>query len=210
MQKVLTFLLFTAFLGSSCVYTEAKIEAEKVDLKKISIESKDKENFSLFDAKKLSPQGQKAYEHLLKAERFEQGAVGYAGTVSRYIESFNLLLKEEAADEAFKGLLNEATTAGKLYALCGLYFTDYETFQKETENLAKSAESVETMSGCLISSEKVANLVEAKSQKVAIIKPSQTIEDFWKTNPGSYELDIAHGGFPATFKRFANAKKQND
>lgn len=209
MQKVLTFLLFVTFLGSSCVYTEAKIQTEKTGLEESSTESKIKENMELFNAKKLSPEGQKAYENLLKAARFKQGAVGYAGTMSPYVESFNVILKEKAADEAFKALLNEATTAGKLYALCGLYFTDYETFQKETGKYAKSEESVEAMSGCMIFSEKIANLVESKSEKVAIIKPSQTIEDFWKTNPGSYELDIAHGGFPATFKRFANTKKRN-
>lgn len=192
MQKFLMFsLLFVVFLGISCVQTEAKIENKE------------------FNMQQLSPDGQKAYEMLLKAERFEQGAVGYAGTPSRFIESFNVILKEDSADAAFKSLLNEATIAGKLYALCGLYFTDYKAFQSEIGKYAKNNESVQTMSGCIISDEKVAKIVELNAANVAIIKPSQTIEDFWKTNKGGYELDIAHGGFPATFKRYANLKKRN-
>lgn len=201
MQKFLMFsLLFVALSGVSCVQTEAKVEIES---KEFNIESK------VFNTEQLSPDGQKAYEMLLKAERFEQGAVGYAGTPSRFIESFNALLKEKLADEAFKSLLREASTAGKLYALCGIYFTDYESFQKEVKKYAKSSESVQTMSGCMISDEKVAKIVELNAANVAIIKPSQTIEEFWKINKGGYELDIAHGGFPATFKRFANLKKRN-
>lgn len=204
MQKFLMFsLLFVAFLSVSCVQIEAKVEIESREFKKVEIESK------VFNAEQLSPDGQKAYEMLLKAERFEQGAVGYAGTPSRFIESFNTLLKEKSADGAFKSLLREAGTAGKLYALCGIYFTDYESFRKEIKKYAESGESVQTMSGCLISDEKVAKIVELNAANVAIIKPSQTIEEFWKTNRGGYELDIAHGGFPATFRRFANLKKRN-
>lgn len=205
MQKVLMFLLmFISFSGISCVQTEAKVEIKSKEFKRIEVESRE------FNTKQLSPDGQKAYEMLLKTERFEQGAVGYAGIVSRYVESFNVILKEKAADEAFKSLLRQAPTAGKLYALCGLYFTDYEFFRKEVGKYVKSDESVEVMSGCEIFSEKVAKLVESNAKNVAIINPSQTIEDFWKTNKGSYELDIAHGGFSATFKRFANMKKRND
>lgn len=193
MQKVLIILsLIFVFWGSSCDRAEAKIEVET----------------ERFDLQKLSPEGQKAYELLLKAERFEQGAVGFAGTVSPYVQSFNEILKEKSADEAFKSLLANATIAGKLYALCGIYFTDQESFERETAKYAQSGESVSTMSGCVIFNRKVAEIVELKTEKVVIIKPSQTIEDFWKTNNGAgYELDIAHGGFPATFRRFAKMKK---
>jgi len=163
-----------------------------------------------FDVEKLSEKGRIAYESLLKAVEFQEGYIGYAAEPSVYIENFNILLREPAADEAFKSLLREATKAGQLYALCGIYFTDYEFFQKQVEKYKKIDDLVLTRSGCIGFSEKVSKIVESDKKNVAIINPKQTIEDWWKANKGSYELDIAHGGYPASFKRFANLKKRND
>jgi hypothetical protein len=111
------------------------------------------------------------------------------------------------ADEAFKSLVENATIAGKLYGLSGLYFTDYESFKKHVEQFKKNDETVQTMSGCIGFSEKISKIVESNQPDVAIIKKSETIEEFWKKNKGSYEFDIAHGGYPATFKSFANQEK---
>lgn len=160
-----------------------------------------------FDLGKLSESGRGAYERLLKAETFEQGHVGYAGTLSSFVEDLNALLQEKAADEAFKSLLAQATPAGRLYALCGVYHTDYEFFLKETEKYKTSNESVQAMSGCEIFTEKVAKIVASDSPIVAIINPSQTFEKWSENNRKSFELDIAHGGFPAIFKSFAQKRK---
>jgi hypothetical protein len=161
-----------------------------------------------FDLTKLSEKGQTAYKHLLNATVFHEGRIGYAGSLSPYITSFNVILKEKSADEAFKSLVENAKMAGKLYGLSGLYFTDYESFKKQVEQFKKNDETVQTMSGCIVFSEKISKIVELNKPDVAIIKKSETIEEFWKNNRGgSYELDIAHGGYPATFKSFANQEK---
>jgi hypothetical protein len=159
-----------------------------------------------FDVAKLSPQGQTAYQNLLNAPRFEQGLIGEGGELSPKVISLNILAKEKFADQAFKSLLENATLAGQLYALCGLFYTDYEFFKKSIENYRKEDELVEAMSGCKIFSQKVSEIIESKAENVAIISPKETIEDWWKKNKMSYELDIIHGGFPATFKYYKNGK----
>lgn len=160
-----------------------------------------------FDLNKLSTVGQNAYNILLKAQRFEEGLIGYAAQLSKNVISLNDLAKEKEADAAFKSLLKNAELAGQLYALCGLYYTDYDFFKKEIQNYKEKEDSLETMSGCLVFSKKVLEIVNKNAKNVAIISPQETMEDWWKKNKGSYELDILHGGFPATFRHYKNRKQ---
>ena len=76
----------------------------------------------------LSETGQAAYQTLLLADQFEDNFIGMAAQPSKLTLAYRKLLKETEADSAFKSLLNQATFAGQLYALCGLYFTDHQFF----------------------------------------------------------------------------------
>jgi hypothetical protein len=49
----------------------------------------------------------------------------------------------------------------------------------------------------------VSEIIVSKSKNVAIIRPTEKFEDFWKNNGASYTLDIAHGGYPKMFRHFA-------
>lgn len=182
-------LLIFAFIASFCAISFGQTNAEK------------------FDVARLSPDGQKAYQKLLGAERFEEGLVGFAAQLSDYVTSFNKLLDEKAADSAFKSLLANASTAGKLYALSGLYYTDHKLFKTEIEKFRRSEDALPTMSGCLIFTKKVSEIVESKQQNVAIIAPDETFENWTKTPRGAVEFDILNGGFPAVFRYYGKTKR---
>ncbi len=159
-----------------------------------------------FDASTLSKKGQKAYETILKAKVFEDAIVG-EGMFSESIKAFDVLLNEKKADAAFKSLLKKANVAGKLYALCGMYFTDYPQFLAEVEKFKVSRVKVWTQSGCKMFERETNHIIEEKYFSAAIIPPSQTFKDFLKTNPQSWHFDIANGGYPASFKYFAEKEK---
>ena len=201
MFRSLFLLVFSAIIFGTVVNCTMATKADSIEVTSTPVS---------FSIDKLSPEGQNAYQNLLDTEVFAQGLVGIAATLSPSVESFNTLLKEKEADAAFKSLIANAKPAGQLYALSGLYFTDQEAFQKEVKNFRQKDEMVRAMSGCEMFDEKISKIVESNDKNVAIIKPGETIEDFWKRNKVSYELDIAHGGFPATFKHYADYNKKKN
>jgi hypothetical protein len=160
-----------------------------------------------FNVSVLSVSGQEAFKNLNKAMQFEDTHVGIAGSLSEHVVEFGFLIKEKNAASAFKAILKNGTEAGKLYALSGIYFTDYKFFKKAVDKYKKNNNIVMKISGCIVSDEKISNIVESKAKNVAIIKPTQTLEDFLKSNSQSYSIDIANGGYSATFKHFAEKKE---
>lgn len=164
-------------------------------------------NENNFDISMLSENGQTAYQELLEANRFEDAIIGRGGDLSDQARKFNILLGETNADAAFKAILENGTIAGKLYALCGIYFTDHEHFKVEVVKYKDTNETIETISGCLVSKEKVSKIVTSNEGNTAIIKSGETLENFWKSNDLSYSLDIENGGYPATFRYFAEKER---
>lgn len=164
-----------------------------------------------FDIEKLSPQGKKAHQTLLKAEIFEEGLIGFAAQLSRNVENFNILFAEKEADAAFKSLQQNADLAGQLYALSGIFYTDNKHFQEVIKDYEKNDSEISTMSGCIISTEKVSKIIKSNSPNVAIISPDETMKDWWEKNKGvSYEIDIMNGGFPATFRNYKDYKSNRN
>ncbi len=186
---LLTVLFFMIF-GNTNSNAEANVESDN------------------FDVLTLSVKGQKAYKNLKQAGQFEDTHIGIAGSLSEYIKDFGVLLDEKNADAAFKSISKDGTSAGQLYGLSGIYFTDYIFFRNAVDRHKKNDSIVMKISGCIVSDEKISNIVESNGKNVAIIKPSQTLEDFWKSNKNSYEIDIANGGYPATFKHFAQENRK--
>ena len=159
-----------------------------------------------FDVLELSLDGQKAYRNLMNAERFETGHLGRGGGLSQYVKDFGVVLKEKNADSAFKSIIQNGTITAKLYGLSGIYFTDHEHFKSEVKKFATNEEMIQTINGCLVGEQEVSEIVLSKKENVAIIKPTQTFEDFAKYNNTVYVLDIANGGYPATIKSFVKYK----
>ena len=173
-----------------------------------------------FSEAQLSAEGQKAYQALLTATRFEDVAIGYAGKRSKLVEAYNILLTEPAADASFKNLLERARLPGQLYALCGLYFTNHDFFRSVVEKYRKSEEEVDTLSGCIGGFRPVSSLIEAqKPIRIDTNNPEQSLTAHLETNtrelidwntrkkkrkgdkePEGYQLDILNGGYSVWFK----------
>ena len=102
-----------------------------------------------FSLTQLSQEGQAAYQTLLAAKQFEADAIGYAAQPSNLVAAYRSLLKEAPADGAFKALLDRATPAGQLYALCGIYWTDRAFFLSVVDKHRSRSDYVKTQFGCI-------------------------------------------------------------
>lgn len=81
----------------------------------------------------LSPLGHEAFERLLHARRFTDDAIDYAGVTPNEVIALRLLWREPQALETFEALLESATLAGQLFALCGLYYTAPTRFEEAVQ-----------------------------------------------------------------------------
>src|SRR5262245_12558776 len=81
----------------------------------------------------LAPQPQSAIETDVATIRtmstVSDGHDCFAGVTPDSVHSFRRLLDVPDASTRFAQLLREATPAGQLYALCGLFFTDAAAFR---------------------------------------------------------------------------------
>lgn len=173
-----------------------------------------------FSEAQLSTDGRKAFRTLLEAERFEDKFIGEAAEPSKLVEAYCTLLREPAADAAFKNLLENATLAGQLYALCGLYFTDPIFLRSVVEKYRHSEEKVDTLSGCISGLRPVSMLVESKNPIIIdVSNPEQSLDKYIEMNtrlitgwngrkkkrkgerpPAGYQIDILNGGYSVWFK----------
>ena len=113
------------------------------------------------DLEALQMDAPKAYDKLLHAEIFSGSAVSVDGHMPLTYRALLILLQTPKADEAFRSLLTEATLVGQLYALCGLYCTDYEAFKEAVEPYRRRDERVRIMFGCILDEQKASALVES-------------------------------------------------
>src|SRR5215208_2383169 len=70
----------------------------------------------------------RAYSLLRSTEMFSSPYVGFGGVPSCEVLAFQSILNSPVADGVFKRLIEQATLAGQLYGLSGLYFTDSRSF----------------------------------------------------------------------------------
>jgi hypothetical protein len=144
----------------------------------------------------------------LHTRQFEDARIGYAGMLSVNAQNLEILINEDNGSDAFKALLKNGSMAGKLYALCGLYFTDYAAFSMEVKKFRKSKEKVNMVSGRESFEESVARIVESDAPNVAIIGPGESLEQYLAGNAGrGYNIDIVNGGYQATFRHFVQKDK---
>ena len=149
---------------------------------------------------------EQAIQVLETTDVFADLYVGFVGAPSREACSFRTVLDQPDAERLFKQILARGHLAGRLYALCGLYFTDHEQFLEEIQPYRRSADSVDTYQACLMNRVPVARLVEVTDARVVRLKaPSETTEEWRRRTlvPGEsqdYSFDIVGGGWPARFK----------
>jgi hypothetical protein len=125
--------------------------------------------FILFSAERcfssdLSSQGsnsvQTAHEQLLNIKCFAFGGVGYAGTTSLGEIAFRAGLESTNALELFEITLTKGTDEAKLYALCGIRSLNKKSFDTSAKALKEADAKVRTMSGCLVTEEKVSVVIK--------------------------------------------------
>ena len=84
---------------------------------------------------------------------------------------------------------------------------DQNAFLYQVEEYRMSELQVMIQTGCEVYREQVSRIVESKSDNVAIIGPSETLDQYLSGNPGKlYSIDILIGGYLATFRHFVNKK----
>jgi hypothetical protein len=161
-----------------------------------------------------SPRGQfdvtrdQAVEILSTTDTFADTYVGFVGGPSRQACAFRRVLDQPDADKLFKQILAKAPLAGRLYALCGLYFTDHEHFLRVIQPYRESADSVATFQGCIYGRAHVASLVEladrGQPKVVRLRELTETTAEWLKRTRDSasqdYRIDILGGGWPARFR----------
>lgn len=103
----------------------------------------------------------RAYSLLRSAEAFSSPYVGFGGTPSCEVMAFQRILNSPVADGVFKRLIEQATLAGQLYGLSGLYFTDSRSFAAQVDRYRKIKEPVRTRDGCFTSEVPVMAVVDA-------------------------------------------------
>ena len=152
--------------------------------------------------KQLSKEGKVAYQHLLETDRFEDLYIGLDGHLSPKVQAFRQLLNEDVANEKFQQLLKEATPAGKLYALCGLYLTDPNFFNSIIGQYRDNECMVNTFAYCIISKYKFSNIIESKMKLYYDTPLSKRSLDLWlkcrSLNKSAPQLprDIVSGYLP--------------
>ncbi|HEV7406811.1 MAG TPA: hypothetical protein VGO11_27930 [Chthoniobacteraceae bacterium] len=152
----------------------------------------------------LSPEAQDALDVLLRAESFCDGPIGIVGSTPDTLKAFRLLAKDPQAGAVFKHLVAKGSASGQLYALCGLYFTDDDYFQKAAAALRRSATAVEFHSGCFGCRMPVAAIVESKSPDAMRLKGPKDSMDRWLDDHAKQEnvvLDMVGGGYPNALRR---------
>ena len=157
-----------------------------------------------FSETQLTERGQKAFQTLLSASMFEATRVGRELQLSKFVAAYQVLLEEEKRVEALKLLLEKATIAGQLYALSGLFDTDYNFFLSAVEKYKVSDESVWTMGGCIFEWKKVREIVFLDNPNtVRLSSPTQSFKEWFekaKVRGNEVRVDISGGGYPASFR----------
>jgi|SRR5215208_2057016 len=97
---------------------------------------------------------------LREAPSFLAAQIGPAGATPEEVTAWQTLLRAEGGDSTFKALLGDATPAGRLYALAGLYYTDPATFRAALPRFRAQAAPVWTGVGCFVSERPVGELAD--------------------------------------------------
>jgi len=110
---------------------------------------------------------------------FEGPVIYGAARISERMAHWAALLNSPDAEAAFTFLLTDpdTPTAGRLYALCGLYWMDRKAFTAALEQFKQNRSLIQTQVGCVGESRRVCDIVyDPKGRR-----------------------DIASGGWPVTF-----------
>ncbi len=99
-------------------------------------------------------------ETLRVAGRHTPGCSGFSSLTTAEMLAFREVLGHPQADGHFESLVTETTTAGQLYGLSGVHFTDPAVLSALAEAHLALDDSIEAERGCVVGSERVGDIVE--------------------------------------------------
>jgi hypothetical protein len=90
---------------------------------------------------------------------------------------------------------------GRLYALAGLKRTNPSLFPVVVQPFKLWPGEVSTFFGCIISGEKVSELVASRGPNPARLRRGETLEQWWERRGRGHEwsVDIVGGGYSSMF-----------
>lgn len=151
----------------------------------------------------LSEEEQSAFNTLMQAQSFSYGGVGVNRLMSEETAAFQTLFSSENALACFARLEAEANTQGKLYALCALYYLDYDNHAARMQHYLADSGEAYCLAGCASYSDSVPSIIRAEEDDgpvrlVRLQGKDDTIEA-WQQREGvdTYRVDIYGGGIPA-------------
>jgi hypothetical protein len=96
---------------------------------------------------------------LRTSDHFTSAGIGYTGITPNEVLAWRVIFNRPDADSIFQDLLNTSTAAGQLYALAGLRFSNSGAFSKAAARLQGKLSLVQTVRGCIVSTQTVAEVV---------------------------------------------------
>lgn len=106
------------------------------------------------------------YQVIKTSTTFMSSAVGIGGVTPQEVIAFRCIMQEPKPARIFKQLLKQSQTAGRLYAMTGLYKVDRQYFEQHADSLFAKDLSVKTLMGCFGSEYKVEEVMAAIKQGV--------------------------------------------
>lgn len=150
----------------------------------------------------LSPEGDRALALLLTATRFTDDAIGDGGETPEEVLALRTLWKERDPGPAFAHLAARASLPGRLFGLCGLWYTDPAGFEAAAAPLRDLETTVPIRMGCEGGEMPVREIVDRQANAVRLESREQSIKEWFARQPAgrSAHYDIAGGGYPCLFK----------
>jgi len=140
-----------------------------------------------------------AVMRLEKASRFFYDNGSYEGEKEPALfEDLVALLESDDPLSRFEAVLEHGTLAGKLYALCGIYFCSQERFDLEISRLKKSPikGEVTTIEGDLGWNEPFQDLLDGSNRNAVRLRYGETIAEFVSRTGHFGPIDMKRGGIP--------------
>ena len=150
-----------------------------------------------FDSMQFDEDCTTAYDMLMNTNRFADGPIGAAGATPDEICAFGKLLICINAKDYFIQLEQEATIEGKMYALCGLYYLDYDNYNTYIEKYLNDSTGITVMYGCIMYSMSVKELI--KNDEALRLKDINDTVNKWdnrKRPKYGFSTDFYGGGTP--------------
>jgi hypothetical protein len=157
MQRYFYWLICLVLAG--CTSDRSKPWYERVDTTPPRIiehdfgfEEQSREFLEKYSEDDLKPpmRAEAAFEYLAKTDQFATTAVGFGGSASLESLCINALMARDDTAEVSRSLLDRAQLPGQLYALCGLYVSDRDAYDRLVVPYRSDDRRIDLFSGCIV------------------------------------------------------------